>query len=164
MGEYKMGIISKTVIIGVSAGAGYSACYFLREEVRQVPPVDCRVVYEQGLSAFQESSKDIKPMDRLATPADFQLDYIVSKEQKFKGFVFTDAKSSKQGVITKQDILGKPIYGFAYVDFGSDLKSAQTYTIQPEILASGIPSVAPASSPESIPSLLEKKIRKELAE
>ena len=169
MGEYKMGIISKLVIASVGAGIGYGACYVMRETIHPATHSECRGLYDRGLSQMQELGKDVLAIKELAGPTDFKLEYVVSSEQKFKGMVYTDVLTGEQGVITKQIVLGKPSYGFTAVDV-SALKSGPVYPIQLEQKIVAAPSVSssapstPVSTAESIPSLLEKKIRKELAE
>ena len=159
-----MGIITKLVITGATAGIGFGIGYFMHSSNQAATYVDCRSAYEQGLKTLQDSAKDIKTTDGLATPTDFRLDYIVSKDQNFNGLVFTDVHSSKRGVITKHTTLGKSEFGFMYVDLADELKAAEAYSIQPKLLASleskeGSKAKSEATPKESIPTILEQTIR-----
>lgn len=155
-----MGIVSKMIGYGIFAGAGFGIGYYTNCNDAGKDGSHCRVAYEQGLKSLEESAKGIKMEFGVASPSDLKLDYVVSSEHKFNGLVFTDVASGKQGVITKQTVLGEPFYGFSYVTLGNTISSAQHKIIEPGLCAKLDLNQQYQMAKASISELLEEKFRR----
>lgn len=120
--------------VGVGAAIGLSIGYFTFKADAE----DCKGVYQKQMSELEEKYKSVPIPEGVAASKDFSLDYVVSEKGGFKGYVFTDNASGKQGVIAKSNVLGNRKYFFEYVPLdgivdGSEPKVAA----QPEIKVYG---------------------------
>ena len=119
-----LGLLGFGALLG--AGAGYE--FFKPTEEK------CQVAYSRRLNEMEEKFKEVPVPAGVATARDISIEYVVSKEAGFRGLVFRDQSSGKQGVITKVPLFGTTGYGMQYADVEAVLSSpSASVQIQPNI-------------------------------
>jgi len=116
---------SKILLFVAGAASGLGAGY-----VAFKPNADrCEGFYKTELAAIEQKYESIPPTPGVAAPKDMGLEYVVSEGAQFKGLLFTDFGSGKQGVVTKNQIFGSTNYSFVYADV-SQVTGAATAKVE----------------------------------
>lgn len=119
-----LGLLGLGALLG--SGAGYQ--FFKPTEEK------CQIAYSQRLSEIEKQFNDVPVPAGVAAARDINIEYVVSKEAGFRGLVFRDQSSGKQGVITKVPLFGTTGYGMQYADLEAALSSpSASVQIQPTI-------------------------------
>jgi len=125
-----MKLLSTLGSIGIGAllGAGAGYQFFKPTEEK------CQAAYSQRLSEIEEQFNDVPVPAGVAAARDINIEYVISKEAGFRGLMFRDQSSGKQGVITKVPLFGTTGYGMQYADLEAALSSpSASVQIQPTI-------------------------------
>ncbi len=120
--------------VGVGAAIGLGIGYFTFKADAE----DCKGVYQKQMTELEEKYKSVPIPEGVAASKDFSLDYVVSEKGGFKGFVFTDNASGKQGVIAKSNVLGNRKYFFEYTLLDGIVEASDPkVAAQPEVKVYG---------------------------
>lgn len=127
-----MSLANKLVVGAIGAAIGFGAGYV----AFKADTKDCAAVYASAMTKMEETYKGIQTTPGVASPNDLSIDYVVNKDPEFKGLVFTDKSSGKQGVVSKTNIFGNSTakYCLDYGDLEAVTKTpAATASIKPNI-------------------------------
>ena len=125
-----MKILSRLALVGVGTLAGLAAGY----TVFKADDKSCQARYDRKISELEEQFKDVQAPAGVAGLKDFTMEYVISKEAGFKGVVFKDALSGKEGVVTKVPFLGQMGFGMQYAALDQILQSpSAAVPIQPQV-------------------------------
>ncbi len=125
-----MKILSTLGLLGVGALLGAGTGYQFAKPTEE----RCQAAYAQRLTDVEEQFKDVPVPAGVAAARDISIEYVVSKEAGFRGLVFRDQSSGKQGVVTKIPLFGTTGYGMQYADVEAALASpSASVQVQPTI-------------------------------
>ncbi|MBI2662392.1 hypothetical protein HYX11_02955 [Candidatus Woesearchaeota archaeon] len=114
--------LTKNIVIGamgIASGLGIGYVAFKADDQK------CEEVSRKKLSGVEEKYKGMQTTSGVASPNDIGIDYMISKDPEFKGLVFTDKSSGKQGVVSKTLVFGNavPKYCLDYADLENITKA-----------------------------------------
>ncbi|MBI2662393.1 hypothetical protein HYX11_02960 [Candidatus Woesearchaeota archaeon] len=106
-----MGLISETFLAVGCAVAGYTICYY-------TPTGNVENKQHDGpeLSKVVERYVDLKNSGPVVGVQELGIEYIVSKKEGFKGFVFTDKESTTKGILIRSKIAGINQYSYVSLE------------------------------------------------
>jgi len=108
-----MGILSEAAL-GIGAlAAGYTLCYYT-----QTNPI---IKSSSDLQETHQQYSTIQNAGPVTDLNDLSIDYIVSEKNNFRGFVFTDNATKKQGLIVKTSFLNNNT-ALNYIPLGVSLE------------------------------------------
>jgi len=110
-----MGILSMAASmalgIGIGIGIGYYSC---NQRSAYTTPTE-------KIARLEEKYKDLRQQQGIAGPQQITVDYVVDQKHQFKGFVFTDRRSGRQGVLVQQKLFGKDNHYLTYAGLEGDV-------------------------------------------
>jgi len=112
-------LVSLGVAVGIGLYSGVSCKSFNKgPEIIVIEPdlQKCSIVYKEELDKLENKYQELIPNEKLATPNDISIDYIISNNAEFKGLIFTDKETGFNGVITKNNLFGNNSYKMEYVN------------------------------------------------
>lgn len=125
-----MKLLTKIGLVGIGALLGAGTGYQFAKPTEE----RCQAAYAQRLMDVEGQFKEVPVPAGVAAARDITIEYVVSKEAGFRGLVFRDQSSGKQGVVTKIPLFGSTGYGMQYADLEAALASpSASVQIQPTI-------------------------------
>lgn len=133
-------------VIGFLAGVGIGVGGY---HLMSKPTTErCTAMYQSEITDLEQKYASIPTTSGVAGPKDFSIDYVVSDKAQFKGLVFSDNSTGRQGFVTKTEVFGRTSLGLQYEKVDDLLQSANAQVPQPLSTKSYASSSAQANGPQ----------------
>lgn len=111
-----MGMIADTFLGLGCIAAGYALCYYTHNNPVETKLGETKHYDSSSLSKVVEKYADLKNTGPIVGSPELGIEYVVSKKDEFKGYVFTEKDSGKKGILIKSKIAGNNQYSYVSLE------------------------------------------------